>query len=87
MEYGSYDGDYKTEKGDWSVFAGYRQFGTNVSFTPSDDDVMRGMRGWFVGANYAPFKNVGLTARYFKGKYITGHGDAQKIFGEIDFFF
>ena len=87
LEYGSYDGDYETEKGDWSVFAGYRQFGTNVSFTPSDDDVMRGMRGWFVGANYAPFKNVGLTARYFKGKYITGHGDAQKIFGEIDFFF
>ena len=84
LEYGSYDGDYETEKGDWSVFAGYRQFGTNVSFTPSDDDVMRGMRGWFVGANYAPFKNVGLT---FKGKYITGHGDAQKIFGEIDFFF
>ncbi len=87
IEYGSYDGDYETEKGDWSVFAGYRKFGTNVSLAPSDDDVMRGMRGWFVGANYAPFKNIGVTARYFKGKYITGKGDAQKIFGEIDFFF
>lgn len=87
LEYGNYDGDYGTEKGDWSVFAGYRKLGTNVSFVPSDDDVMRGMRGWFVGANYAPFKNIGLTARYFKGKYITGKGDAQKIFGEVDFFF
>ena len=87
LDYGKYDGGYATTKGDWSLFAGYRKLGTNVYFSDSYDDVMRGMQGWFVGANYAPFNNIGLTYLYFKGRYITGKGKDEKIFGQITLFF
>ena len=85
MDYGTY-GD-NPEKGDWNVFAGYRRYGTNVSFAATTDDVLLGAKGWFVGASYAPMKNIGLIARYFNGDYITGGGDAEKLFGRVEFFF
>ena len=85
LDYGDYDD--ASEKGQWSVYAGYRKYGTNVSFAPTEDDTLRGTRGWVVGASWAPFKNIGVLAKYFNGKYITGHGDAEKIFGRVEFFF
>lgn len=85
VNYGTYDDN--PEKGDWSIFTGYRRYGTNVSFSGTDDDVLHGAKGWFVGAMYAPFKNVGVGARYFKGKYITDGGDAEKIWARAEFFF
>ena len=85
LEYGNYD-DY-AEKGDWNVFAGYRRYATNVSFAPTAEDVIEGTKGWFVGASYAPFKNVGLIGKFFKGKYITDGGKADNIFGRVEFFF
>ena len=85
LEFGNYD-DY-AEKGDWNIFAGYRRYGTNVSFAPTAEDVLEGTKGWFVGASYAPFKNIGLIGKFFKGKYITGGGDAENIFGRVEFFF
>ena len=85
LEYGDYDD--ASEKGQWSVFSGYRKYGTNVSFAPTAEDALRGTRGWVVGASWAPMKNIGVIAKYFNGKYITGHGDAEKIFGRIEFFF
>ena len=85
FDYGTY-GD-NPEKGDWGVWAGYRRMGSNTSFAGTYDDVMQGTKGWFVGAGYAPFKNIGLVARYFNGDYITGGGDAEKLFGRVEFFF
>ncbi|MBR1396518.1 MAG: putative porin [Selenomonadaceae bacterium] len=85
FDYGNY-GD-NPEKGDWNVFAGYRRYGSNVSFAATTDDVLTGTKGWFVGASYAPMKNIGLIARYFNGDYITGGGDAEKLFGRVEFFF
>ena len=85
LDYGNYED--ASEKGQWSVYAGYRKYGTNVSFAPTTDDAMRGTRGWVVGASWAPMKNIGFLAKYFKGKYITGHGKAEKIFGRVEFFF
>ena len=85
VDYGNY-GD-NPEKGDWGVWAGYRRYGTNVSFAATDDDVLHGTKGWFVGAGFAPMKNIGLVAKYFNGEYITGGGDAEKLFGRVEFFF
>ena len=85
LDYGNY-GD-NPEKGDWGVWAGYRRQGTNVSFAPTAEDVIAGAKGWFVGAGYAPMKNIGLIAKYFNGEYITGGGDAEKLFGRVEFFF
>ena len=85
LDYGNYED--ASEKGQWNVYGGYRRYGSNVSFVPTEDDAMRGTRGWVVGASWAPFKNIGVQAKYFNGKYITGHGDAEKIFGRVEFFF
>lgn len=85
VEYGNYD-DY-AEKGDWGIWTGYRRYATNVSFAPTAEDVIEGTKGWFIGAAYAPFKNVGLIGKYIKGKHITDGGDAQNIFGRVEFFF
>ncbi|MBQ7705101.1 MAG: S-layer homology domain-containing protein [Selenomonadaceae bacterium] len=85
LNFGNYDDN--PEKGDWSFGAGYRRYGTNVSFAPTAEDVIEGTKGWFLNAAYAPFKNVGLGAKYFKGKYITDGGDADNIWGRVEFFF
>ena len=59
----------------------------------SDDDAMLGTHGFVAGAAWAPFKNIGFVAKYFKGKYIQdgiyhgGQGKAEKLFGRVEFFF
>ena len=91
LNYGDYDD--ASEKGQWSVWAGYRKYGTNVSFLPTAEDALPGTRGLVVGAAWAPFKNIGVIAKYFNGKYIedgvykSGHGKAQHFFGRVEFFF
>ncbi len=86
LNYGTYSN--ASEKGQWSVWAGYRKFGANVSLLgTTSDDVLYGTKGWFVGGAYAPFKNVGLVAKYANGKYITGGGKFQKLFGRVELFF
>ena len=88
--YGDYDD--ASEKGQWSVWTGYRKFGTNATLAGTDDeDTLQGTRGWVIGASWAPFKNIGVIAKYFTGKYISdlggGRGKAQNIFGRVEFFF
>lgn len=86
VTYGDYDDE--PEKGVWGLWAGYRRYGSNVSFVPTTDDTLRGTKGWFVGAGYAPFKNVGVTARYFDGKDLTFDKLKVKHFlGKVEFFF
>ena len=94
LNYGNYED--ASEKGQWSVWTGYRKFGTNATLAGTDDeDALQGTRGWVIGASWAPFKNIGVIAKYFSGKYISdsggyfkrGHGKAQKIFGRVEFFF
>ena len=90
LDYGNYED--ASEKGQWLVYAGYRKYGTNVSFAPTEDDALRGTHGFVVGASWAPFQNIGLLVKYFNGKYNadsvnTGRGKAEKIFARVEFFF
>ena len=89
LNYGNYED--ASEKGQWSVYAGYRKYGTNVSFIPTEDDTLRGTRGFVIGANWAPFQNIGFQVKYFNGKYISageyGRGKADKFFGRVELFF
>lgn len=83
-------GDYAdaSEKGQWAVWAGYSKFGANVAIASDQtDDIRTGTKGWHIGAAWAPFKNVGLLARYGRGKYITGGDKYNKIFGRVEMFF
>lgn len=86
IRFGRY-GDY-AEQGDWAVWGGYAKFAQNVAIASNQgDDVQTGTKGWHVGAAYAPFKNVGVMARYSDGKYITGGDKYRKVFGRLEFFF
>ena len=77
-----------SEKGQWAVWAGYSKFGSNVGIASDQgDDIRTGTKGWHIGAAWAPFKNVGLLARYGSGKYITGGDKYKKIFGRVEMFF
>jgi len=86
VRFGNYR-DY-SDQGDWAVWAGYSKFGYNVAIASDQtDDVQTGTKGWHVGAAYAPFKNVGILARYADGKYITGGDKFRKVFVRGEWFF
>jgi hypothetical protein len=85
FDYGDYNNAQK--KGSWDVYIGYRKYGFNTSFLPTQDDALRGTKGFVIGAAYAPFKNVGLLVKYFKGKTVSDGLDASKVFGRVEWFF
>ncbi len=82
-------GDYEdaAKKGSWNAYLAYRKLGSNTSMIPTEDAAMLGTKGVEVGAAYAPFKNVGLLVKYFKGETITNDLDAERFFGRVEFFF
>ena len=81
-------GNQNTHKGQWAVWAGYKKLGSNVGFEAlMHDDAAAGTRGVVAGASWAPMDRIVVLAKYFKGKYITGSGDAERLFGRVEFFF
>ena len=84
----AYKGAQPEDKGSWGAYAAYRYLG-NASVQPTDDGAMQGWKGLELGTNYALFKNVILSAKYFKGKDITATSNdkRQKLFGRVEFLF
>ena len=81
-------GNQGTHKGQWAVWAGYKYLGSNASFNAIQwDDAYAGTKGFVAGASWAPFDRIVVLAKYFKGKYIEGPGDAERLFGRVEFFF
>ena len=81
-------GNQGTKKGQWAVWAGYKELGSNTSFCAINwDDAFAGTKGVVAGFSVAPMDRVVFLAKYFKGKYITGHGDAERLFGRVEFFY
>ena len=94
LRYGNYAN--ASERGQWAVWTGYRKFGLGTSLAgTTEDDILYGYKGWFIGAAYAPFKNVGLIVKYGDNRLadagrIGAHsGDAKvrHLFGRVEFFF
>lgn len=86
----AYFGNYNdaAEAGNWAVWGGYSRFGQNVAIASSQgDDVQTGAKGWHVGAAYAPWKHVGVLARYSDGKWLDNGDKYKKIFGRVEFMF
>jgi hypothetical protein len=81
-------GNQGTHKGEWAVWAGYKKLASNVGFEAlMHDDAAAGTKGVIAGASWAPMDRIVVLAKYFKGKYITGNGDAERLFGRVEFFF
>ena len=89
----NYKGIKPENKGTWGAHVAYRKLGQTVALAPQFDtaEVMTGVKGWNVGFDYIPFKNVQTSIAYFHGKDITkinGVDDkAQVLFGRVSFFF
>ena len=81
-------GNQGTKKGEWAVWAGYKKLGSNTSLCAINwDDAFAGTKGVVAGAAVAPMDRVVFLAKYFKGEYITGTGDAERLFGRVEFFY
>ncbi len=83
----SYKGAQAENKGTWGAWAAYRYLGDNTALFSTFDALLQGQKGWEVGANYAPFKNVVATLRYGNGKNIATDHDIENLFGRIEMFF
>ena len=77
------------DPGSWGMYVGYADIGTNSVPAPTYDDIAGGQKGIVAGVSYVPAENIIATARYFTGEDndTQGDNDAEKFFGEIEFFF
>ena len=83
----SYKGAEAENKGTWGAWAAYRYLGDNTALFSTFDAILAGQKGWEVGANYAPFKNVVATLRYGNGKYLWSDDKIENLFGRVEVFF
>ena len=82
-----YKGAQAENKGTWGMWAAYRYLGDNTALFSTYDALLAGQKGWEVGANYAPFKNVVATLRYGNGKDLWNDTKIENLFGRIEMFF
>ena len=83
----SYKGAEAENKGTWGAWAAYRYLGQNTDLFSTFDVILAGQKGWEVGTNYAPFKNVVATLRYGNGKDLLTDNKIENLFGRIEMFF
>ena len=83
----SYKGAEAENKGTWGAWAAYRYLGQNTDLFSTFDVILAGQKGWEVGANYTPFRNVVTTLRYANGKNIATDNKIENLYGELEFFF
>ena len=84
-----YKGAEDENAGTWGAYAAYRHIGQNVSFAPTYDTFgTSNKKGWEVGTEYVPFKNVHAYLYYFDGEKLEGNNvDTHSLFGRVSFFF
>ena len=83
-----YKGADQADKGSWGAYAAYRYLGA-PSVLATQDGAQFGTKGLELGLGYVPYKNVLLSAKYFKGKTIESKDNdkVQKLYGSVEFFF
>ena len=86
-----YKGADAADKGSWGAYASYRYLGGASLAFPTTDGALFATKGVELGTNYTLFKNVVLSAKYFRGKQIdtpdNGNDKVQKLFGRVEFLF
>ena len=82
-----YKGAQKENKGTWGAWLAYSHLGKNAMIANPWDAVKPTEKGWEIGANYTPFKNIVTTVRYGKDKKIQGGQKVDRFFGRVEFFF
>ena len=86
----AYKGAQNENAGTWGAYAAYRHIGQNVAFAPTYDTLgnISNKKGWEVGTEYVPFKNVHAYLYYFDGEKLDSqNNDTHSLFGRVSFFF
>ena len=84
----NYKGAEQQNKGTWGAWAAYRYLGADVSLAPTYDAIKGGYKGWELGANYTPIKNIVATLRYGDNKNLLNNDyKLKQLFGRVEFFF
>lgn len=85
----NYKGANVADAGSWGMYAGYADLGKNSVPAPTYDEIAGGQKGFVAGVNYVPAENILATVKYFTGEdsYLDSDNDAEKIFGQVEFFF
>ena len=85
----NYKGADIADPGSWGMYAGYAEIGENAVPAPTYDEISSGQKGFVAGAAYVPAENILATVKYFTGedKAVDGDNDANKFFGQVEFFF
>ena len=87
----NYKGADVADPGSWGMYAGYADLGYNSVPAPTYNDVSGGQKGFVAGVSYVPAENILATVEYFTGEENFDKGykdnDAEKIFGQVEFFF
>ena len=83
-----YKGADPAVKGSWGIYTGYRHLGAAAAVSGTDYDANLDMKGWVIGANYTPMKNVMATVKYGDGKLVYNPNIKEKqLFARIECFF
>ena len=84
-----YKGADQADKGSWGAYVSYRYLGNGAAPLATTDGAQIGSKGVEFGLGYVPYKNVLLSAKYFKGKTIEKQDNdkVQKLYGSVEFFF
>ncbi|MDY4474802.1 S-layer homology domain-containing protein [Mitsuokella sp.] len=82
-----YKGAEAENKGTWGAWAAYRYLGDNTALFSTFDAILAGQKGWEIGTNYTPFKNIIATLRYGNGKDLSSDNKVENLFGRVEFLF
>ena len=85
----SYKGAKKSSAGTWGAHAAYRYVSKNVSMAPTYESMFsqNHRKGWEVGLQYVPFKNIMTDVIYFEGKELNTDRDSKTIYGRARWYF
>ena len=86
----NYKGAKASEMGSWGAFVGYRHLGvlSTIHSTYREFGPMNGgEKGWEVGLNWAPMKNVVGKVQYYWGKELISENKVNALWTELSFIF
>ena len=85
----SYKGAKRANAGTWGAYAAYRYISKCVSFAPTYESMFsrNHRKGFEVGLQYVPARNILADVLYFQGKTLDTDRDSKTLYGRVRFYF
>ncbi len=85
----AYKGAKRSAPNTWGIHAAYRYISKNVTFAPTYETMFteNHRKGWELGVQYVPVKNILADAFYFQGKTLDTNLDTKTLYGRVRWYF